>query len=101
MRRYLALVVALTACAPRAERVDSADAALPAVDTLKAVTASDTARHDSTQMTVGSPAPTGTGPTRTVRPAPTPTPTKARDSAFSPPRGLPKLDTVPTKRPPR
>lgn len=99
MTRYLALVVALTACAPRAERMDSTDAALPAIDTLKAVTASDTARHDSTQMTVGAPAPTGTGATRTVRPAPTPT--RGRDSAFSPPRGLPKLDTVPTKRPPR
>lgn len=89
MTRYLALVVALSACAPRPEPVDSTDAALPAIDTLKPVTAKDTV------------VPTTVGPAPAPAPR-TPTPTVgARDSAFSPPRGLPKLDTVPTKRPPR
>jgi hypothetical protein len=99
MMRYLALVVALSACSPRAERVDSTDAALPAVDTLKPATATDTAAADTTRSTIGA-APTGG--TRTTSPTVKAAPTKgARDSAFPPPRGLPRLDTVPTKRPPR
>jgi hypothetical protein len=85
MIRYIVLAAALSACAPRAERVDSTDAAMPAIDTMKPVTASDTA---TTQPTVS--------------PTPSPSGTKiGRDSAFSPPRNIPKLDTVPTKRPPR
>jgi hypothetical protein len=101
MTRYLALVVALAACGPKAERVDSTDAALPAIDTLKPVTASDTARIDSTRSTIGA-APTGATTTKSTTPTVKAAPTKAgRDSAFPPPRGLPKLDTVPTKRPPR
>jgi hypothetical protein len=87
MIRYLMLAAALCACAPRAERVDSSDAAMPAIDTLKPVTATDTA-----------------APRPTVSPTPPPAGTQTklgRDSAFSPPRNIPKLDTVPTKRPPR
>ena len=84
MIRYILLAAALSACAPRAERADSTDASMPAIDTLKPVTASDSA--------TATPVPT---------PTLTPAPTRPRDSAFSPPRNIPKLDTVPTKRPPR
>ena len=90
MMRYLALAAALCACGPKAERVDSTDAAVPAIDTLKPVTATDTA--------IAAPA---TSQTPAQVPTKTSTQTKlGRDSAFSPPKNLPKLDTVPTKRPP-
>ena len=100
----LPLCIALAACAPKSDRVDSADAALPAIDTLKPVTASDTlaGTAGSTAAAPTPPATKGTAPTKSTGAAATKTTTKlGRDSAFPPPRGLPKLDTVPTKRPPR
>jgi hypothetical protein len=66
MMRYLLLAAALAACSGKSSRADSVDAAVPAIDTLKPVTASDTSA--------------------------------GRDSAFPPPRNLPRLDTVRTKK---
>ena len=82
MIRYLALAVALCACGTKAGRADSADAAVPAIDTLKPVTATDTTAPTPSQSQIENQ-------------------TRLRDSAFPPPRNLPKLDTVPTRRPPR
>ena len=84
MIRYIALAAALCACGAKAERVDSTDAAVSSIDTLKPVTA--TAPSDSTHTQSQTQSQTQTRP--------------GRDSAFPPPRNLPKLDTVPTKRPP-
>ena len=88
MIRYIALAAALCACGGKADRGDSTDAAVPAIDTLKPVTATDTmtARPES-------------APPRSL-PLPQSPPKAGRDSAFPPPSNLPKLDTVPTKRPP-
>lgn len=103
-RHVLPLLIALAACSPKTDRVDSADAALPAIDTLKPVTASDTlvGGTGATATAPNAPVTKSTVPTKSTGATGTKTPTKlGRDSAFPPPRGLPKLDTVPTKRPPR
>ena len=100
MKHAILLALALGACTGKRDAADSADAAIPAVDTLKPIVASDTAliAHDSA-VTQPTPAPTGsTKATKTQTPAPTDT--RARDSAFPPPRNLPKLDTVGAKKKP-
>ena len=76
MSRYIALLALLAACAPKSNRADSVDAAIPAIDTLKPVTTSDTLVTTTDSL--------ATRPGR-------------RDSAFSPPRNLPQLDTVKKK----
>jgi hypothetical protein len=77
MTRYIALLALLAACAPKSNRADSVDAALPAIDTLKPVTTSDTLVTATESLT-------------TPRPG-------RRDSAFFAPRNLPQLDTVKKK----
>ena len=104
MRRILILAVAAAACTAKSDRADSVDAALPAVDTIKPVVASDTAIVSTDSgATKTTPAPTGTKATTKAAPTKTQTQTDtkgARDSAFPPPRNLPKLDTVGAKKPP-
>jgi hypothetical protein len=102
MRQHLVILIALAACGRSPERVDSTDAALPAIDTLKPVAASDTLLTvTDTPATAGRSA----APAKTTGAVGGPGAKSGmklgRDSAFPPPRGLPKLDTVPTKRPPR
>lgn len=87
MTRYLILAAALAACTGKSNRSDSADVALPAIDTLKPVTASDTSVIASDTLREQSKA-------RTQTPSPT---RLGRDSAFSPPANLPRLDTVKKK----
>ena len=89
MTRYLVLAAALAACSGKSNRADSVDAAIPAIDTLKAVTASDTAAGPTPPDSVRTPAPAAK--------TKTPTPPLGRDSAFPPPRNLPRLDTVKKK----
>ena len=97
MMRYLLLATAVAACTGKSNRADSADVALPAIDTLKAVTTSDTAA--SAPDSAARPAPTGTKTSSAA--TKTQTGTKlGRDSAFPPPGNLPRLDTV-RKKPPR
>jgi hypothetical protein len=78
MTRYLLLAAALAACSGKTNRADSVDAAIPAIDTLK-----------QSESKSESP-PTQTQPQ---------TQTGGRDSAFPPPRNLPRLDTLKKKRP--
>ena len=89
MTRYLILAAALAACNGKSNRTDTADVALPAIDTLKPVTASDTAVIASDTLREQTKAGTRTQ---------TQTPTRlGRDSAFPPPANLPRLDTVKKK----
>ena len=98
--RYLVLAAALAACTGKSDRADTADVALPAIDTIKPVTTSDTA---ATAVDTVRPAPTGTkapGPTTGTRTPAARTQTSGklgRDSAFPPPANLPRLDTVKKK----
>ena len=96
MMRYLVLAAALAACAGKSDRADSADVALPAIDTLKPVTTSDTT---TTAVDTVRPAPTGTKAPGTATKT-QPTVKAGRDSAFPPPANLPRLDTV-RKKPSR
>jgi hypothetical protein len=98
VKRILAFAIAVAACSGRSDRADSVDAALPAVDTIKAVVASDTAivASDSGASRTSTPV-TSTKTKATTAPTGT---RGARDSAFPPPRNLPKLDTVGAKKPP-
>jgi hypothetical protein len=77
MTRHIVLFAVLAACAPKSNRADSVDAALPAIDTLKPVTTSDTLVTATDSVTTRNPG--------------------RRDSAFSPPRNLPQLDTAKKK----
>lgn len=104
MKRILVLALAVAACTAKSDRADSTDAALPAIDTIKPVVTSDTAAVAGDSVAVRSATPPPTGSTGTKAPTQTRTPatTKgARDSAFPPPRNLPRLDTVGAKKPPR
>lgn len=96
MMRYLLLAAALAACTGKSNRADSVDAAMPAIDTLKAVTTSDTlvTAPDTAGLERARPGfKSKTEPLRTkTRPD-----TRARDSAFPPPANLPRLDTVKKK----
>ena len=80
--RYIALLALLAACAPKSNRADSVDAALPAIDTLKPVRESESQSESEKKAST---------PTQTQ------TQTAPRDSAFAPPRNLPQLDTVKKK----
>ena len=85
MTRYLLLAAALAACAGKSDRADSADVALPAIDTLKPVRESES--QSESEMKAATPTQTRTQ-----------TPTRlGRDSAFPPPSNLPRLDTVKKK----
>ena len=84
--------IALVACRPGAR---SAADSVPPIDTLKPAVAGDTLPTTPKDSVV------------TKAPATPSTKTKTgsskgelRDSAFPPPRNLPRLDTVPTKRRP-
>ena len=83
MTRYLLLAAALAACSGKSDRVDSADVALPAIDTLKPAA-------DTESKSESKPAQTPTQTQTRTRTAP-------RDSAFPPPANLPRLDTVKKK----
>ena len=80
--------VTLVGCKPAAQRGGDS---LPPIDTLKPAVAGDTL-------------PTTPKDSVAAKTPPASTKTKAkgelRDSAFGPPRNLPRLDTVPTKRRP-
>jgi hypothetical protein len=96
--RHIAIAfaaVAFIACKPAAKATDS----LPPIDTLKPAVAVDTLTpSDSAAIKTKAPVNTKTGTTGTK------TGSKAkgelRDSAFGPPKNLPRLDTLPTKRRP-
>lgn len=108
MIRAALLMVLLAGCGRQPDSADSADAALPAIDTLKAVTTSDTLEGVTISDTLKNV--TTSGPRKGVTTPDTlqvagksrtpPVPARARDSAFRP-RRLPTLDTVTTRRPPR
>ena len=103
-RHLLPLLLALGARAPGLDRADSAAPAPLPIDTMKAVTASDTlVTAADSGAPARAPATKASAPARSGATGATGTKTSTklgRDSAFPPPRGLPKLDTVPTKRPP-
>ncbi len=89
MTRYLLLAAALAACTAKSDRADSADVALPAIDTLKPVTTSDTAVVATDTLRAPRPEQTKAGTQTQTR--------LGRDSAFPPPANLPRLDTVKKK----
>ena len=97
MTRYIVLLAFLAACAPKSERADSVDAAIPAIDTLKPVTTSDTLLIATDSVVTGPADPATKSKTAPLQTKTPPATTRPRDSAFSPPRKLPQLDTVKKK----
>lgn len=87
-------LAAIVACQPSAQRTADSTT-IPSIDTLKASAPGDTLPSTPAADSVATKVPGSAAKT----PATT-SPKLGRDSAFGPPRNLPRLDTVPTKRPP-